>query len=45
MTETSGFDEGLDQALLARLRDGDDAAFGPLFESQRERLRRMVAEE
>ena len=29
-------------ALLARLQAGDDAAFGPLFEGQRDRLRRMV---
>jgi RNA polymerase sigma-70 factor, ECF subfamily len=29
-------------ALLTRLRAGDDEAFGPLFEGQRERLRRMI---
>src|SRR5262245_48783059 len=29
-------------ALLARLQGDDDAAFGPLFEGQRDRLRRMV---
>jgi RNA polymerase sigma-70 factor (ECF subfamily) len=29
-------------ALLARLQAGDDAAFGPRFEGQRDRLRRMV---
>lgn len=28
--------------LLERLRAGDDAAFGPLFEAQRERLGRMI---
>jgi RNA polymerase sigma-70 factor (ECF subfamily) len=28
--------------LLERLRGGDDAAFGPLFERERDRLRRMV---
>ena len=28
--------------LIERLRAGDDAAFGPLFEQNRERLRRMV---
>jgi RNA polymerase sigma-70 factor, ECF subfamily len=33
------FDE---DALVAQLRGGDDAAFAPLFEAHRERLRRMV---
>ncbi|MGE3175644.1 MAG: sigma-70 family RNA polymerase sigma factor [Planctomycetota bacterium] len=34
--------DDVDEALLARLRAGDDSAFGPLFEAQRDRLRRMI---
>jgi RNA polymerase sigma-70 factor (ECF subfamily) len=34
--------EDLDAELLQRLVEGEDAVFGELFETQRERLRRMV---
>lgn len=35
--------EDADSALIARLRQGEDAALGSLFDAQRSRLRRIVA--